>query len=155
MKRKDKENLEFLKDIIQPLTNEKIPDEISTNSIVSLVADKEQTGIKRRKKRTLRTLSTVAAALVIAIGLGVYIDHLNDPKITQMPQMIAEAEMPLSGNTEQTIIDYFTTLRAEYEKNRKNNYFYGFGDLKNSFVVEDSAAMEVPEAEVEAGGDTD
>lgn len=157
MKRKDKENIEFLKDTFQPLNNRTdIPDTLKESSIVSLVAGKEQTGIKKRKKRTISTLSTVAAALVIAVGLGVYIDHANDPKITQMPQMIADAEMPLSGNTEQTIIDYFTTLRAEYDKKRD----YGIGDfgelvfnkaataLDNGVILEESVNdAEVPESD--------
>lgn len=152
MKRKDRENLEFLKEALKPLSNESTPDNISTNSIVSLVADKEQTGVKKRKKRRIRALSTVAAALVIAIGLGVYIDYANSPKITQMPQMIADAEIPLSGNTEQTIIDYFTTLRAEYEKARVENFFTDFGDLKFNAAVEDGLVLEesVNDAEAEA-----
>ncbi len=152
MKRKDRENLEFLKEALKPLSNESTPDDISTNSIVSLVADKEQTGIKKRRKRRIRTLSTVAAALVIAIGLGVYIDYANSPKITQMPQMIADAEIPLSGNTEQTIVDYFTTLRAEYEKARVENFFTNFGDLKYSAAVEDGLVLNesADDAEAEA-----
>lgn len=155
MKRKNKENLEFLKETLNPLNKiTHAPDALKENSIVSLVADKEQTGIRKRKKRALRTLSTVAAAIVIAVGLGVYIDHANDPKITQMPQLIANAETPLSGNTEQTIIDYFTTLRAEYEENNRYNFLSGFGDLKYS-AVEDGAAMELPEAEGEMMSDTD
>ena len=143
MKRKDRENLDFLKETLMPLNDGSTPDEISKNSIVSLVADKEQTGIKKRKKRTLRTLSTVAAALVIAIGLGVYIDYANSPKITQMPDMIADAETPLSGNTEQTIIDYFTTLRAEYEKTKADRLIDALSDPKFS-AVEDNAVMEAP-----------
>ncbi len=142
MKRKDKENLEFLKGTLQPINDSTTtPDSLKESSIVSLVADKEQTGIKKRKKRIIRTLSSVAAAIVIAIGAGVYIDRANDPKITQMPQMIADAETPLSGNDEQTIIDYFTSLRAEYESKRADVAFNSFGDLLYS-AVEDGIAME-------------
>ena len=42
-----------------------------------------------------------------------------------MPEEIEQAVTPLSNNTEQTIIDYFTVLKAEHDDNKFNSFVDG------------------------------
>lgn len=148
MKKNNKKFLNELNDTLSPI-NELIdlPDELSENSIAALVADKEQTGKKSARKKLIRTLSTVAAALVIALGIGFYADYITSPAIEKIPQAVADAEVPLSGNDKQVFIDYFTAVKAEYDENYK--FYYSFDDFlaKNESAVLEDGAMEVPEAE--------
>lgn len=123
MKQKDKDTLNFIRDTLAPL-NEKIetPDTLRENSIVALVADKQQNK-KRPGKRILRALSTAAAALIIAVGLGVYLDSATK---TEMPEIYAQAEYPVSGNKEEDIVEYF---KAAYDKLYRG---YGFNAVADS-----------------------
>ncbi len=141
MKRKDKENLKFITDTLAPL-NEKIetPDALSPNSIVALVADKKQNK-KRRAKRVLRSLSAVAAALIIAVGLGFYLDYATK---TEMPKIYADAEYPVSGNTEEDIVEYF---KAAYDHlYRKYSVDYFFGTAEDGMVVEEDTMLKAESA---------
>ena len=71
MKRKDKDNAEYIRSKLQPI-NEKItlPDELSAKNIASLVSGKEQKKSKKGKIIALRTISSVAAAIILAFGIG-------------------------------------------------------------------------------------
>ncbi len=122
MKRKNKEKLEFIAHTLAPL-NEKIeaPEALSQNSIVALVADKRQNK-KRRGKRILRSLSAVAAALIIAVGLGVYLQNATK---TEMPEIYADVEYPVSGNTREDIVEYF---KAAYDHLYRVDLFSGAFD---------------------------
>lgn len=123
MKRNDKDNAEYIRSKLNPL-NEKIvlPDELSAENITALVSGKEQKKNKKGKIITFRTLSSVAAAIILAFGIGAAVRHFTKPAIDKMPEEIEQAVTPLSNNTEQTIIDYFTVLKAEHDDN-KFHYF--------------------------------
>ncbi|MBQ3497870.1 MAG: beta-propeller domain-containing protein [Clostridia bacterium] len=146
MKRKDKDNAEYIRSKLQPI-NEKItlPDELSAKNIASLVSGKEQKKSKKGKIIALRTISSVAAAIILAFGIGAAINHFNKPAINKMPDEIEQAVTPLSNNTKQTIIDYFTVLKAEYEE---SNRFVLFEEIVYNSASKDSAAM--PESGVMA-----
>lgn len=155
MKKRDKENLEFIKNALEPV-NEKMsaPDDLSENSIVSLVAGKEQTGKKKSRKKIIRTLASVTAALIVVIGVGAFINDYNSPAVKQIPQAVADAEFPLSGNDEKVFVDYFTALKAEYDENCKDVYFIGeivFNKAADMLVEEDA----MPEAEIEGYADSE
>ncbi len=139
MKRKDKDNAEYIRSKLQAI-NEKtsLPDELSAENIATLVSGKEQKKNKKGKIIALRTISSVAAAIILAFGIGAAINHFNKPAISKMPNEIEQAVTPLSNNTKQTIIDYFTVLKAEYEK---NNRFVLFEDIVYNSASKDSAAM--------------
>ncbi len=123
MKRKDKDNAEYIRSKLQPL-NEKanLPDELSAENITALVSGKEQKKSKKGKIIALKTVSSIAAAIILAFGIGTAVRHFTKPAIDKMPNEIEQAVTPLSDNTEQTIIDYFTVLKAEHEDD-KFHYF--------------------------------
>ncbi len=147
MKKRDKENLEFIKNTLEPV-NEKISADgvLGENSIVSLVAGKEQTGKKASRKRLVRRLSAVAAAVIVVIGVGFFVDNYRSPAVKQIPSVVSDAEIPLSGNDEKVFVDYFTALKAEYEENRKHLLVYNtFEELLSKdgrLEVEDEAMPE-------------
>ncbi|MBQ5825289.1 MAG: beta-propeller domain-containing protein, partial [Clostridia bacterium] len=117
MNKIDKMNAEFLRNKLAPL-DEKItsPDELSAENIAELVNGEKQKKSKRGKIIVFRTIGSIAAAIILAIGIGTGVYFYNRPGVTVMPDDIANAQIPISNNTEQTFIDYFTALRAEYEK---------------------------------------
>ncbi len=146
MKRNDKDNAEYIRSKLNPL-DEKIvlPDELSPENITALVSGKEQKKNKKGKIITFRTLSSVAAAIILAFGIGAAVRHFTKPAIDKMPEEIEQAVTPLSNNTRQTIIDYFTVLKANYEENRIYNFVEDFaynGALKADDALPESEALE-------------
>ncbi len=141
MNNTDKNNADFLRNTLSSL-DEKIalPNELDTENIAKLVGGKEQKKSSKGKITVLKTIGSLAAAIIIAIGIGSGIHFSNKPAIDTMPDGIANAYTPVSDNTEQTIIDYFTVLRAEYENDR----FHYFVDEALDFgaKAEDDAVPE-------------
>lgn len=129
MKKTDKDNLNFIKNTLEPV-NEKLtlPAEIAENATVALVAGKEQNGKKLGKKRLVRRLSAAVAALVVLVGAGAFVNSYFSPAVKKIPSVIADAEFAISGNDEQVFVDYFTALKADYEK---NGYRVGFNAIMN------------------------
>ena len=150
MKRNDKDNAEYIRNKLNPL-DEKIvlPDELSAENITALVSGKEQKKNKKGKIITFRTLSSVAAAIILAFGIGAAIRHYTKPAIDKMPEEIEQAVTPLSNNTEQTIIDYFTVLKAEHEDDKFHYFVEGVVNSALDFgaKAEDEA---MPETEAVA-----
>ncbi len=145
MKRKNSDNSEYIRNILQPLSDKTaLPEELSQESITALVSGKEQKKSRKGKIIAIKTISSVAAAILLAIGIGSAVNYFNRPNITKMPDEIEQAQAPVSANTEKTIVDYFTVLRAEFEENNRYNFLYGLAD---GMVKEESAAdMAAPEA---------
>ncbi len=127
MKRNDKDNAEYIRAKLNPL-DEKIalPDELSAENITALVSGEEQKKSKKGKMIAFKTISSVAAAIIIAIGIGTIAKRPQKPAVNQAPVVIEPSETPTPGsassNTEQTIIDYFTALKSQYKNDR---YLYG------------------------------
>lgn len=145
MKRKDRENAEYIKNKLNSLNDfTELPEELSAESITALVSGKEQKRSKQGKIIAFKTISSVAAAVLLAIGIGSAVNYFNRPGIDKMPEKIEQAQTPVSANTEKTIVDYFTVLRAQYDENRKYDFLYGMaeGDL----VVNEAADSAAPEA---------
>lgn len=119
MNTKDKNNADFLRDTLAPL-NEKnaLPDELSAENIAELVNGEKQKKSKRGKIIAFRTIGSIAAVIILALGIGTGVYFSNRPGITVVPDSITGAQTPISNNTEQTFIDYFTALRANYEEDR-------------------------------------
>lgn len=145
MKRKNSDNAEYIRKALQPLSEKTaLPEELSRESITALVGGKEQKKSKRGKIIAFKTISSVAAAILLAIGIGSAVNYFNRPAIDKMPEKIEQAQTPVSANTEKTIVDYFTVLRAEFEERNKYDFLYGMAD---GLVAEDEAAdMAAPEA---------
>ncbi len=156
MKKTDKNNLNFIKNKLEPV-NEKLtlPAEIAENATVALVAGKEQNGKKTGRKRLVRKLSAAVATLIVLVGVGAYINSYFSPAVKQIPSVIADAEFAISGNDEQVFVDYFTALKADYEEKR---YHVGFNEIMNfgakleiatddMFLADEDA---VPEADIGA-----
>ncbi len=147
MKHKDKDNAEYIRSKLNPI-DEKItlPDELSAENITALVSGKEQKKSKKGKIIALKTVSSVAAAIILAFGIGAAVRHYTKPAIDKMPEKIEQAVTPLSDNTEQTIIDYFTVLKAEHENNKFHYFVEG---VVNSAL--DFGAKAEDEAKPESG----
>ncbi len=148
MKRNDKDNAEYIRSKLNPI-DEKItlPDELSAENITALVSGKEQKKSKKGKIIALKTVSSVAAAIILAFGIGAAVRHFTKPAIDKMPEEIEQAVTPLSNNTEQTIIDYFTVLKAEHDDN-KFHYFVE-GAVNNALDFGAKAEDEaMPESEM-------
>lgn len=139
MKQSDKDNAEYIRNKIKPVDEKvSLPDEISAENITALVSGEKQKKSRKSKVIAFRTIGSIAAAIIIALGIGAIVKHPQKPAINKMPEKIEEAATPLTGNTEQTIIDYFTVLRAEYEK---NNRLHLFGNVVNDGASKDEIAM--------------
>ncbi len=119
MNKKDKSNAKFLRDTLAPL-NEKAapPDELSAESITELVSGETQKKSKKGKIIAFRTISSIAAAIILAVGIGTGVYFSNRPAVTVVPEDIASAQTPVSNTTKQMIVNYFTALRANYEDDR-------------------------------------
>ena len=117
MNKRDKSNADFLRSALTPL-NEKatLPDDLSAENIAALVSGETQKKNKKGKIIAFKVIGSLAAAIILATGIGAGIRFANRPAITVVPENIANAVTPVSDNTEQTIIDYFTALYADYEK---------------------------------------
>ena len=153
MKRKHSDNEKYIRSILQPLNDKTaLPQELSQESITALVTGKEQKRNKKGKIIAFKTIGSVAAAILLAIGIGSAVNYFNRPGITKMPDEIKQAQTPVSANTEKTIVDYFTVLRAEFEERNKYDFLYGMAD---GLVAEDEAAdMAAPEAGIGANFNT-
>ncbi len=148
MNNRDKSNADFLRNALTPL-NEKtaLPDELSAENITALVSGEKQKKSKKGKVIAFRVIGSLAAAIILAVGIGTGIHFANRPAITIVPESIANAKTPISSNTEQTIIDYFTALRANYEEER---IYYVADELLDFGAKAESDAM--PEAEIAING---
>ena len=146
MNKRDKSNADFLRSALTPL-NEKatLPDELSAENIAALVSGETQKKSKKGKIIALKTIGSLAAAILIAVGIGTGVYYSNRPAITVVPENIATAHTPVSDNTEQTIIDYFTALYADYEKEQ---YRYYVEDALDFGVKADDAEAEAPAADI-------
>ncbi len=137
MKKTDKKYLSSIKkELDKPI---EMPETLSKNSIAALVAGKEQSGKKLSRKRLMRTLSAITAALAVVLSVGLYINYLNTPKPIEMPDIIANAEYPLSGNSEETIVEYFKALAVYREQNEGFKLFSAVDGALSAQVAEDSA----------------
>lgn len=144
MNKRDKSNADFLRSALTPL-NEKatLPDELSAENIAALVSGETQKKNKKGKIIAFKVIGSLAAAIILATGIGAGIRFANRPAITVVPENIANAVTPVSDNTEQTIIDYFTALYADYEKEQ---YRYYVEDALDFGVRADDAEAEAPAA---------
>lgn len=145
MNKRDKNNADFLRNALAPLDEKAaLPDELSAENITALVSGETQKKSKKGKIIALKTIGSLAAAILIAVGIGTGVYYSNRPAITVVPENIATAHTPVSDNTEQTIVDYFTALRANYEKER---VYYAFDDALDFDVKAeaDADAMPMPE----------
>ena len=144
MNKRDKSNADFLRSALTPL-NEKatLPDELSAENIAALVSGETQKKNKKGKIIAFKVIGSLAAAIILATGIGAGIRFANRPAITVVPENIANAVTPVSDNTEQTIIDYFTALYADYEKEQ---YRYYVEDALDFGVKADDAEAEAPAA---------
>lgn len=127
--------VESLREGLKPLTDKVTPPEdLSAEAVLGTAPEKKKK--RRRVKAVLIRTVAVAAAVALAFT-GVYgAFRLRDrPRVRKIPEIIAGAETPLSGNTEKTIVDYFTALKADYNENNKN--FFGRVVMKSA--VEDRA----------------
>ncbi len=141
MNNTDKNNADFLRNKLAALDEKTAPpDKLKAENIAKLVGEKKQIKNSKGKIIAFRTLGSLAAAIIIAIGIGAGVHFSSKPAIDTMPDSIASAHTPVSNNTEQTIIDYFTVLRSNYEKDR----FYYFVDeaLDIGAKAEDDAVPE-------------
>ena len=146
MKRNDKDNAEYIRSTLNPL-NEKInlPDELSAENITALVSGKEQKKSKKGKMIAFKAVGSVAAAIIIAIGIGTVVKQPPTTAKDQASDIITQNETHISSNSKQTIIDYFTVLKEQH----KNNYhLYGEivynsavdGAVPESGIMKDDAA---------------
>ncbi len=144
MNKRDKSNADFLCNALTPLDEKTtLPDELSAENITALVSGEKQKKSKKGKIIAFKVIGSLAAAIILAVGIGAGIRFANRPAITVVPENIANAVTPISSNTEQTIIDYFTALRADYEENR---YHFYIEDAVDFGAREEDAEM--PEAEI-------
>ncbi|MBO5359764.1 MAG: beta-propeller domain-containing protein [Clostridia bacterium] len=144
MNKRDKSNADFLRNALIPL-NEKadLPEELSAENIAALVSGEKQKKSKKGRIIAFRAIASAAAAIIIAAGIGTGIHFANRPAITVVPENISNATTPISDNTEQTIIDYFTALYADYEKEQ---YRYYVEEALDFGVKADDAEAEAPAA---------
>ena len=144
MKRNDKDNAEYIRNKLQPI-NERVslPDELSAENIAELVSGKEHNKSKKGKIIAFRAIGSIAATILIAIGIGTAVNYFNRPAVNKIPDIVAEAQKPISSNTEKTIVDYFTALRAKYEKEEIFYVFDALGDFGDKY--ESAAEGAAPE----------
>lgn len=115
--------VERLREGLRPLTDKVTPPaELSAGAVLGTAPDSKKK--KRKVKAVLIRTAAIAAAVALAFT-GVYgAFRLRDrPRVRKMPEIIAGAETPLSGNTEKTIVDYFTALKAEYDDENRTTFF--------------------------------
>ena len=144
MNKRDKNNADFLRNALAPLDEKAaLPDELSAENITALVSGETQKKSKKGKIIALKTIGSLAAAILIAVGIGTGVYYSNRPAITVVPENIATAHTPVSDNTEQTIVDYFTALYADYEKEQNRYYVEEALDFG---VKADDAEAEAPAA---------
>ena len=138
MKNSDKTNAEYIRNKLKPL-DEKVtpPDELSAENITTLVSNKEQKKNKKGKIIAIKTISSVAAAIIIAIGIGTFVNRPQNPAVNQTPIAIEPNNAPQNANTKQTIIDYFTTLKEQY----KNNIYNSYGNIIYESAVDGTVAV--------------
>lgn len=148
MNKRDKSNADFLRSALTPLDEKTaLPDELSAENITALVNGEKQKKSKKGKVIAFKLIASAAAAIVIAAGIGAGVHFANRPAITVVPENIANAVTPVSDNTEQTIIDYFTALYADYEKEQYRYYVEDALDFGVKAEA-DADAMPMPEAGV-------
>ena len=148
MNKRDKNNADFLRNALAPLDEKAaLPDELAAENITALVSGETQKKSKKGKIIALKTIGSLAAAILIAVGIGTGVYYSNRPAITVVPENIATAHTPVSDNTEQTIVDYFTALYADYEKEQYRYYVEDALDFGVKAEA-DADAMPMPEAGV-------
>ncbi|MEE1284425.1 MAG: beta-propeller domain-containing protein, partial [Acutalibacteraceae bacterium] len=132
MKREDKDNAEYIRDKLKPV-DEKInlPDELSAENITALVSGKEQKKSKKGKMIAFKAVGSVAAAIIIAIGIGTVVKQPPTTAKDQASDIITQNETHTGSNSKQTIIDYFTVLKEQY----KNNYHL-YGEIVYNSAVD-------------------
>lgn len=145
MKKEQKQELLQLQNELEPLARQiETPETLSAQGITELLEEKQP---KRKKGKViaLNTVRAMAAVLAVAIGVTSAVRLYDRPRVRHIPKAITSAESPLSGTTQKDITDYFTALKAEYDKNSVGDIFrYG-----KSLAVEDKAAMGVAEVAAE------
>ncbi len=142
MKKKQNMNEEIksLQEALAPLSEAiEMPDSLSAQSITALLEEKQP---KRKKGKViaLNTVRAAAAVLAVAVGVTSAVHFYNRPRVQDIPTAIASAESPLSGNTQEDIVRYFTALKAQYEKEQTKNGVIQFGAAKK--YATDGAVVE-------------
>ncbi len=158
----------FKKELRNKFMNEEItlPQSLSAENIEELINEKG--GIvdpARRKERSVMTYvkwcASVAAVIVLAIGIGFVIENVNnDIKIEQQlenQEQVIEDNLAQSDYTEieKSVLTYFkdiyrTTLQYSSDA---DGYNFGLGSILNSFASKDQAAENsVQTAPSDSGG---
>ena len=147
MKKEPKNEILQLKNELEPLA-EKIetPEALSAQGITELLEEK-QPKQKKGKVIAFNTVRALAAVLAVVIGVSAAVHFYNRPRVRQIPKAIASAESPLSGTSQKDITDYFTALRAQYDKEQRNVFRSGgvvyeksADMITDGFALEESAA---------------
>ena len=143
MKKKLNDELRQLQNELEPLA-EKIetPETLSAQGITELLEEK-QPKQKKGKVIAFNAVRAMAAVLAVVIGVTAAVRLYDRPRVRKIPKAIASAESPLSGTTQKDITDYFTALRAQYEKEQLNVFRYGRVVYeKSADMMTDGVAME-------------
>ena len=150
MKKKQNDELLRLQNELEPLAEAiETPETLSAQGVTGLLEEK-QPKQKKGKVVALNTVRALAAALAVVIGVTSAIRLYDRPRVRSIPKAIASAESPLSGTTQKDITDYFTALKAQYDKNSGGIIFrYG-----RELTAEDKAAAGVVEIAAEAVEDS-
>lgn len=157
MKRNRKKEIEALKKQLEPLDRLiTAPEELAGESIAAMVDGQKQAKKKLSRKAVVRrSLGAVAAVLAVAVGVNTAVYFYNPLAGNKVPEMIASAEQPVSGNSQQVFVDYFTALKAKAITDHKKSaieFYNGFG-MKGAVTVDTADINDaVPEAAV--GSDT-
>lgn len=136
MKKKQNDELLRLKEALEPLAEQiETPETLSAQGVTELLEDK-QPKQKKGKVVAFHTVRALAAVLAVVIGVTGAMKLYDRPRVRSIPKAIASAESPLSGTTQKDITDYFTALKADYDKNSVGSSFFRYGKYG---AVEDKA----------------
>ena len=129
---------------LEPLTGSiSVPETLISENIMTSNQNKPA---RSKIKRIVARAAAIAAAVVLAVtgAFGAYRLY-NKPKVKKIPALIAGAETPVSGNTKETVVEYFTALKAQYEDERSFSLKGAFSAAKSAVqydgeVLEESSA---------------
>ncbi len=143
MKKEPKNDILQLQNELEPLAEQiETPQTLSAEGVTELLEEK-QPKQKKGKVVAFRAVRAMAAVLAVVIGVTAAFRLYNRPRVRSIPKAIASAESPLSGTTQKDITDYFTALRAQYDKEQRNIFHYGRVVYeKSADVVTDGFALE-------------